>query len=44
MHNDPNTSEFVRAEVNGYLQANVVRDFTLKYNPSYPGLQQMNSR
>jgi hypothetical protein len=40
MHNDPNTSEFVRAEVNGYLQANVVRNFTLKYNPSYPGLQQ----
>ncbi len=40
MHNDPNTSEFVRAEVNGYLQANVVRGFTLKYNPSYPGLQQ----
>jgi hypothetical protein len=40
MHNNLNTSEYVRAEVNGYLQANVVRDFTLKYNPSYPGLQQ----
>ena len=40
MHNDFNTSEFVRAEVNGYLQANVVRDFTLTYNPDYPGLQQ----
>lgn len=40
MHNDLNTSEFVRAEVNGYLQANVVRDHVLKYNPSYPGLQQ----
>jgi hypothetical protein len=40
MHNNPNTSEFVRAEVNGYLQADVVRDFALKYNPSYPGLQQ----
>jgi len=40
MHNDLNTDEFVRAQVNGYLQANVVRDFTLKYNPSYPGLQQ----
>jgi hypothetical protein len=40
MHNDPNTSEYVRAEVNGYLQANVVRDFTLTYNPSYPGLTQ----
>ena len=40
MHNDLNSDEFVRAQVNGYLQANVVRDFTLKYNPSYPGLQQ----
>ncbi len=40
MHNDPNTDEFRRAEVNGYLQANVVRDFTLTYNPDYPGLQQ----
>jgi hypothetical protein len=40
MHNDPNTDEFVRAEVNGYLQANVVRDFTLRYNPDYPALQQ----
>jgi hypothetical protein len=40
MHNNPNTSEYVRAEVNGYLQANVVRGFALKYNPSYPGLQQ----
>jgi hypothetical protein len=40
MHNDPNTDEFVRAEVNGYLQANIVRDFTLWYNPAYPGLQQ----
>ena len=40
MHNDPNTSEFVRAEVNGYLQANIVRDFTLTYNPSYPSLDE----
>jgi hypothetical protein len=40
MHNNANTDEFVRAQTNGYLQANVVRDFTLKYNPSYPGLQQ----
>ena len=40
MHNNANTSEFVRAQVNGYLQANVVRDFVLTYNPSYPGLQQ----
>jgi hypothetical protein len=40
MHNDPNTDELRRAEVNGYLQANIVRTFTLIYNPDYPGLQQ----
>jgi len=40
MYNEPNVNERTRAEVNGYLQANIVRDFTLTYNPSYPGLQQ----
>jgi hypothetical protein len=42
MHNDTNSLEFNRAEVNGYVQANVVRDFVLSYNPSYPtiGTQQ----
>ncbi|MGB2769530.1 MAG: choice-of-anchor J domain-containing protein, partial [Candidatus Zixiibacteriota bacterium] len=40
MHNDANLDEFNRAEVNGYLQANVVRSFTLVQNPAYPGLQQ----
>jgi hypothetical protein len=35
-HNAANTSEFNRAEVNAYLQANVVRDFTLFYSPGYP--------
>ncbi|UCD75070.1 MAG: hypothetical protein JSV91_14950 [Phycisphaerales bacterium] len=40
MHNDPNTEEYVRAQVNGYYHANVVRDFVIKYNPAYPGLQQ----
>ncbi|UCF13165.1 MAG: hypothetical protein JSW06_02630 [Thermoplasmatales archaeon] len=40
MHNNLNNDEFKRAEVNGYYQANIVRDFTLAYNPSYPGLQQ----
>jgi hypothetical protein len=40
MHNNLNTDEYKRAEVNGYYQANIVRDFTLNYNPSYPGLQQ----
>ena len=40
LHNEPNTSEHYRAQVNGYLQANIVRDFTLTYNPDYPGLMQ----
>ncbi len=40
IHNQSNTSEYNRAEVNGYYHANVVRDFTLTYNPTYPGLQQ----
>jgi hypothetical protein len=36
MHNEENTSEYYRAEVNGYIQANVVRNFALRYNPTYP--------
>ncbi|MBD3170433.1 MAG: T9SS type A sorting domain-containing protein [candidate division Zixibacteria bacterium] len=40
LHNSANTQEFDRAQVNGYLQANVVRDFVITYNPSYPGLDQ----
>lgn len=36
VHNAANTSEFTRAEVNGYIQANITRDFTLTQNPAYP--------
>jgi hypothetical protein len=36
VHNNANTSEFERAEVNAYIHANVVRDFTLAANPNYP--------
>ena len=36
MHNAANTSEFIRAEVNGYIQANVVRGWALVQNPLYP--------
>lgn len=36
MHNAENQEEFVRAQVNGYLHANMVRDFCLAANPSYP--------
>jgi hypothetical protein len=40
MHNNLNNNEYIRAEINGYFQANIVRDFTLKYNPDYPGLNE----
>jgi hypothetical protein len=36
VHNAANTSEYVRAEVNGYVQANVVRDWVLTQNNLYP--------
>jgi hypothetical protein len=36
MHNAANTSEFIRSEVNSYIQANVVRDWVLVQNPLYP--------
>ncbi|MFQ5501473.1 MAG: hypothetical protein ACE5EQ_04130 [Phycisphaerae bacterium] len=35
VHNFSNTEQS-RAQVNGYLNANVVRDFTAFYNPAYP--------
>ena len=36
VHNSSNTLQDERAEVNAYLHANVVRDWTLTYNPSFP--------
>ncbi|MCH8822992.1 MAG: hypothetical protein IH984_05725 [Planctomycetes bacterium] len=36
VHNQSNSNEFIRAETNGYVQANIVRDFALLANPSYP--------
>ncbi len=36
MHNEANTSATNRAEVNVYICANTVRDFTLAQNPAYP--------
>lgn len=42
VHNMANDSEFVRSEVNAYVQSNIVRDFTLVYNPSYPGVANVN--
>ncbi|MDA1008881.1 MAG: hypothetical protein O2800_07785, partial [Planctomycetota bacterium] len=42
VHNNANTSEFVRSQVNSYRHANIVRDFTLLHSPSFPtiGTQQ----
>ncbi|TVQ63110.1 MAG: hypothetical protein EA379_04435 [Phycisphaerales bacterium] len=34
-HNASN-AQFTRAEVNAYVHSNIVRDFTLEYNPSFP--------
>lgn len=36
VHNSANNTEAYRAQVNGYLQANIVHDFVLHYAPSFP--------
>ena len=36
LHNPANTDELVRAQANAYANANEVRDFVLRYNPTYP--------
>jgi hypothetical protein len=36
LHNEPDSSEYVRAQANGYVNANEVRDFALVQNPDYP--------
>jgi len=43
MHNDPNTNAAVRAQVNGYVQSNVVRDWILTYHPTYPTIAGQTS-
>ena len=42
MHNEANNNEQYRAQVNGYLQANIVRDYVLSFAPNFPtiGTQQ----
>lgn len=37
-----NPDEYTTAVVNAYLQANVVRDFILKYSPNFPGINREN--
>ena len=36
IHNAANSNELIRAEVNAYVEANVVRDWIVAANPSYP--------
>ncbi|MDP7008806.1 MAG: hypothetical protein QGI78_04465 [Phycisphaerales bacterium] len=36
MHNEPNSNEQLRAQVNAYLHSNIVRDFALYYAPTFP--------
>ena len=36
VHNAANNNEFIRAEVNAYVEANVVRDMIVAANPTYP--------
>jgi len=36
LHNAANTSEAIRAQVNAYVQANIVRDWVLTYDPAFP--------
>ena len=44
MHNAANTSEYIRAQVNGYVHANLVRDWVLASSPSFPGIgSEVNS-
>ncbi len=38
IHNEANTDEYYRAQVNAYIYANKTRDFVLNYNPTYPGV------
>ena len=35
-HNEANSSEYYRAEVNCYLESNIVRDYVLGFNPTFP--------
>ncbi len=39
VHNAANNNEQRRAEVNAYVQTNIVRDLVLFHNPTYPTLQ-----
>jgi len=36
LHNADNEEEYVLAQANAYVQANIVRDFVLQHSPAYP--------
>lgn len=36
LHNEPNQDALVRAQINSYIHANIIRDLVLAQNPSYP--------
>ncbi|HVP10612.1 MAG TPA: hypothetical protein VMV94_05415 [Phycisphaerae bacterium] len=38
VHNQSNSDEYVRSQTNAYVQANVIRDWVLTYDPSYPAI------
>lgn len=43
VHNELNTNEFVRAQTNGYVESNQIRQFLLSYLPDYPTIStQLN--
>ncbi len=39
LHNADNSDPLRRAEVNAYIESNVVRDMVISHNPAYPTLQ-----
>jgi Zn-dependent metalloprotease len=43
LHSEANNNEQYRAQVNAYLQSNVVRDFTLSYAPAFPVIATQTS-
>ncbi|MBI5864629.1 MAG: fibronectin type III domain-containing protein [Planctomycetes bacterium] len=43
LHNAANTSEDVRAQFNGYVQANLIRDWVLAQHPTYPTIATQTS-
>jgi hypothetical protein len=42
LFNSANTDALVRAQVNGYVGANLIRDYVLQFNPGYPTLNTGN--